>query len=204
MNARRLATVFVLAAVFLPAGERLSGQQAPPAAPAQGQGRNPLTTAEHLRLAFLVGRWEEQVSYTSAKPEENKGTGRWAANPALGLYLQIRYEATSPAGPYRAFGVMTWDRDAQVYRLWWFDDAALVGEYRGNFTDENNLVFLYSGLIEGQGFRERIRFTRVSPSELRTKIEQSWGNGEFKPYLEAVAHRIEGPGRGAAQRPPQN
>jgi len=72
MNARRLATVFFMAVVFLPAGERLSSQQPPPAAPAQGQGRNPLTTAEHLRLAFLVGRWEEQVAYTSAKPEEPK------------------------------------------------------------------------------------------------------------------------------------
>ncbi len=204
MKARRLATVFVMAAVFLPGGERLGSQQPPAAAPAQGQGRNPLTTAEHLRLAFLAGRWEEQVSYPGAKPEENKGTGRWAANPALGLYLQIHYGATSPAGAYRAFGVMTWDRDAQVYRLWWFDNAALVGEYRGNFTDENNLVFVYSGLIEGKAFRERIRFTRVSPSELRTRIEQSRENGEFKPYLEAVAHRSEGPGRGPAQQPPQN
>ena len=89
---------------------------------------------------------------------------------------------------------MTWDREAQIYRLWWFDDAAGIGEYRGSFADANTLVLEHSGKVEGKAFRERIRYIRVSPTELRTKIEQAWQNGEFTTHLEAVAHA---PARGA-------
>ena len=203
MHVPRAATALLLTLVaFLGPGGRLRGQQPPAAAPAQRPGGNPLTTEQHLRLAFLAGQWEEEVTYAGAKPDEAKGAARWMARPALGLYLQIQYEGASPAGPYRAFGVMTWDREAQAYRLWWFDDVAGVGEYRGNFTDENNLVLEHSGKVEGKSFRERIRYTRVSPTEVHTKIEQAWESGEFKLYLEGVARRTEGPARGP-QRPSQ-
>jgi hypothetical protein len=171
----------------------------------QGPVQNPLTTEQHLRLAFLVSQWEEEITYTNAQGEQVKGTGRWVARPALGLYLQIQYEGSSPAGPYRAFGVLTYDREEQVYRMWWFDDAAGIGEYRGSFADESSLVLEHNGKVEGKAFRERIRYTRVSPTELRTKIEQAWEGGEFKPFLEGVAHRTgEGPGRGPGQRSPQS
>ncbi len=204
MDFPRLVMAFLLTLVFFSGGEGAGGLQPPPATPPQGQGGNPLTTEQHLRLAFLVGQWEEDVTYTGAKPGEDKGTGRWVARPALGLYLQIQYQETSAAGPYRAFGVMTWDRKAQLYRLWWFDDAAGTGEYRGSFADANTLVLEHSGKVEGKAFRERIHYVRVSPTELRTKIEQAWENGEFTTHLEAVARRAQTPARGPASRPPQN
>ena len=197
MGARRLAIILISALVLLGAPPRLGSQQGP--------GPNPLTTEQHLRLGFLVGQWDEEITYTDAKGSEVKGTGRWVARPALGLYLQIQYEGTSPMGEYRAFGVLTYDHDVQDYRMWWFDDAAGIGEYRGSFTDENTLVLEYSGKAEGKAFRERIRYTRVSPTEVRTRIEQAWEGGEFKPFLEGVAHRTGGgAGRGPAQRPPQS
>ncbi len=173
---------FSFSAVFLLAAS---------AVPALGQ-QNPLATEEHRRLAFLAGQWEEQITYTNAEGQEVKSAGRWVARPTLGLYLQIQYQGTGPQGPYRAFGILTYDRDLGVYRMWWFDDSAGVGEYRGNFTDDDNLVLEYGGKVEGKVFRERIRYTRVAPGEVRTKIEQAWESGEFKPYLEAVAHRTEG------------
>jgi hypothetical protein len=177
--------LLLLAAAFSSAGQ-LSGQQ-----PAQvpGQGENPLTTDQHRRLAFLVGQWEEEITYADAQTDQPRGQGRWVARPAMGLYLHIQYQSNGPMGPYRAFGVMAYDREEQVYRLWWFDNAAAVGEYRGKFTDENTLVFEHSGTVEGKVFRERLTYTRVSPTEVHTRIEQSWRTAEFRPYLQAVAHR---------------
>lgn len=170
---------------------------------ASGQ-ENPLATEQHRRLGFLAGQWEEQISFTNAQGQQEKATGRWLARPALGLYLAIQYQGSGPQGPYRAFGVLTYDRDLGVYRLWWFDDAAGIGEYRGQFEDENNLVLEYSGKVDGKAFRERIRYTRVSPTEVRTKIEQAWENGGYKTYLEAEAHRGQGAPLRGPQRPPAN
>ena len=168
---------------------------------AQRPQMNPLATRQHLRLAFLAGQWEEQITYANAKPEEQGFTGRWRARPRLGLYLQIDYEGTGPQGPYRAFGVLTWDREAQIYRMWWFDDADAIGEYKGDFTDENTLMLEHTGTVEGRAFRERIRYTRVSPSEVRTQVEQAWGTGAYQPYLEATARRMRAAGGPGTQAP---
>ena len=169
-------------------------QQTPQGPPAQQPQPNPLATRQHFRLAFLAGQWEEQVTYADAKPGEEGFTGRWRARPLLGLYLQINYEGTGPQGPYRAFGVLTWDREAQVYRMWWFDDAVGIGEYKGDFTDENTLTLEHTGTVDGRAFRERIRYTRVSPGEVRTQVEQAWGTAAYQPYLEATARRMRAPG----------
>ena len=197
----------ILAGVALLAGFAIkTGAQQPTPPPQQPpvQRPNPLTTRQHLRLAFLAGQWEEQITYANAKPGEGSFSGRWRARPSLGLYLQIDYEGAGPNGPYRAFGVLTYDRETQMYRMWWFDDAAGVGEYKGDFTDENTLTLEHTGTVEGRAFRERIRYTRVAPNEVRTQVDQAWGTAPYEPYLEAVARRMP-PGQGGpALRPPRN
>jgi hypothetical protein len=164
---------------------------------AQRQGQ-PLATEKHRRLAFLVGQWDEEVTRTDAKPGEEKSKGRWTARPVMGFYLTIQYGANGPRGAYRAFGVLTYDQQQERYRLWWFDDAAGIGEYSGDFTDSNSLVMEHKGNVEGKAFRERIHFIRVSQDEVDTTIEQAWEKGVFKPYTQAVAHRVVD-----AQAPPR-
>lgn len=165
----------------------------------QGPGR---PGPEGRRLAFLVGAWEEKVTYLGESPEQKgeEGTGRWFARPVLGHFLQFNYEGTGPQGPYRAFGVLAYDRETQNFRLLWFDDAGGVGDYRGNFVDGNTLSLEHQGKVEGRDFRERISFTRVSPREIRTKIEQAWETGEYRVYLEAQATRTGGPPPGPLRR----
>ena len=183
MGTRRLAAVVILALVFLGAAD--SAASPPP----QNQPGNPLATQDHLRLSLLLGEWEEEIGYADASSAEDKNTGRWTARTALGLYLRIQYTDTSPGARYRAFGVIAYDSEESIYRMWWYDNQGGIGEYRGQFVDDNTLVLEHSERMAGRAFRERIRYTRVSPNELRTTIEQAWGTGDFKPYLEAVARR---------------
>ncbi|MCL4523623.1 MAG: DUF1579 domain-containing protein [Acidobacteria bacterium] len=153
---------------------------------------------EGRRLAFLVGAWEEKVRYpgeTSGQKAEG-GTGRWFARPLLGRFLQFNYDGVGPQGPYRAFGVLIYDGEAANYRMFWFDDAGGVGDYRGNFADENTLSLEHRGRVDGREFRERITYTRVSPGEVRTKIEQAWDAGGYRVYLEAQATRTGAPPQG--------
>lgn len=157
---------------------------------------------EWRRLAFLVGAWEEKVTYPGETPEQRNegGSGRWFARPMMGRFLQFNYEGTGPQGPYRAFGVLTYDREAQSYRMLWFDDSGGVGDYRGNFADENTLSLEHRGRVDGRDFRERITYTRVSPTEIHTKIEQAWDAGEYRVFLDAQAARTGAPGQGAMRR----
>lgn len=202
MSNRLGASVLLLTLAFFCIPGHLASQQPPTQAQAQGTGANPWTLEQHLRLVFLVGAWEEEITYADSKSSGSKVTALWSARPAMGLYLRFQYEETTPVQPYRAFGVLTYDREEQNYRLWWFDNVAGIGEYRGNFTDENTLVLEHSGAKGGKAYRERIRYTRVSPSEVRTHIERAEENGEFKPYLEAVARPVEPVSASGFPRPP--
>ncbi len=208
MRIRILTVIFFLGVCggAIPLESQNSTQAAPPGkAPGVVQGNprlaNPLATDKHRRLLFLAGEWEEKITYADAKPGEEESTARWRANPVMGLYLNIQYGSGGPRGSYRAFGVLTYDKDQERYRLWWFDDAAGIGEYSGDFTDLNSLVLEHNGKVEGKAFRERMRYVRVSQDEVQTFIEQSWENGPFKPYAQAVAHRTAA--TGAPPRPPQ-
>ena len=200
---------FVIAAnVEAQAPQNPPAQQPPPASPQGPQmPQNPRVGPEHRRLAMFLGVWDEKVTYPGES--EKDGSGRWFARPALGMYAMMNYEGEGPQGRYRAIGLITWDREELAYRMWWFDDAGGVGEYRGNFTDEKTLMLEHRGKVDGRDFRERITYTRVSPTELNTKIEQAWGSGEYKTYLEASASRTAdalAPGQqlGQPRRPLQN
>jgi hypothetical protein len=177
-------------------GTSTAAQEPPPKIqePAQ-RGAGPQARPELRRLAFLLGGWEEEITYAGREAGSDKGRGRWLARPDLGRYLNFRYEGSGPEGDYHALGLLTWDAESQSYRMWWFDDSGGAGEYRGNFRDENTLVLEHRGKVEGRDFRERITYTRAGPGEVRTKIEQAYGDEEWKTYLEATAHRMRDQGR---------
>ncbi|HWQ02902.1 MAG TPA: DUF1579 family protein [Candidatus Nitrosotenuis sp.] len=168
--------------------------------------QNPRGGPEVRRLSYFLGVWEEKVNYPGQA--ESEGRGQWFARPAMGLHVVFQYNGSGPQGDYRAMGVLAWDREAQQYRMLWFDDAGGIGDYRGNFTDPNTLVLEHRGKVDGREFRERITYTRVSPTQIKTKIEQAWESGEYKIYLEATANRTADqpppPGQPPAKRPEAN
>ncbi len=150
MSARTRFVLGGISLLFLAVWPLFSQQQAPRTrgeAPAQREGQRP--GPEGRRLAFLLGSWEEKVKYPGDTPEQiaEVGTGRWFARPVLGRFVQFNYEGTSPQGPYHAFGVLAFDREAQNYRMLWFDDSGGIGDYRGNFTDENTLILEHRGKV---------------------------------------------------------
>lgn len=205
MSAKTKFAGCLISLVFLAAGPLDSQQIAPRpggALPAQRDGPRP--GPEGRRLAFLVGAWEEMVKYPGETPEQKAevGTGRWFVRPVLGRFLQFNYEGLGPQGPYHALGMLAYDREAQSYRMFWFDDSGGIGDYRGDFVDENTLTLEHRSKVEGRDFRERISFTRVSPTEIRTKIEQAWDTGEYRVYLEAQATRTGLPPQGPPRREP--
>jgi hypothetical protein len=185
MNAWPLRLVLFSALIATAAG----GQEPPRRQEPLERGAGPQARPELRRLAFLMGAWEEEITYPDRGAGSDKGRGRWLARLDLGHYLNFRYEGSGPEGDYRALGMLTWDGESQSYRMWWFDDSGGVGEYRGNFRDENTLVLEHRGKVEGRDFRERITYTRAGPGEVRTKIEQAYGDEEWKIYLEATARR---------------
>jgi hypothetical protein len=190
MRRRQLVQISALAAILCILTARGAAQQPPAQQPPAQQPSGPLGGPEYTRLGFLAGTWEEEITYAGA--ETAAGRARWVARPALGFILILNYEGSGPEGAYRAHGVLTYDREAKVYRMWWFDDSGGIGDYRGNFTDANTLVLEHGAKKEGREFRERISYIRLATGVVRTKIEQAWDAEDFKPYLEAVARRVAG------------
>ena len=65
---------------------RAVAQQAAPQGQLPTPGQAPLPQRpplgiEQRRLAFLLGQWEEEVTYAGRSGEESKGSGRWFARP---------------------------------------------------------------------------------------------------------------------------
>lgn len=191
MRASGMGRAILMAGVMSCLGENGIAQQPETRPGVPRQEQNSAMRPEHRRLAFLVGNWEEEVNYADG----GKGRGRWQARPELGHILGMRYQGEGPEGEYRALGVLTYHPEEQAYRMWWFDSAGGIGEYRGDFADENSLVLEHRGTVEGRAFRERISYVRLSATEVRTRVEQAWDSENFKLYLEGVARRSsEGPG----------
>jgi hypothetical protein len=175
------------------------GQEPPPLPPGKGPGAQP----ELRRIAFLMGQWEEDITYAGREGDAAMGRGRWMARPAMGRFLMFNYEGEGPEGRYAAHGVLSFHAESQNYRMWWFDSSGGEAEYRGTLADEGTLVLEHRGTAEGKPFRERITYTRASPFEVRTRIEQAYGDEEYKLYLEAVARRMRAPaGPRRMNRPP--
>ena len=202
---RRLVPKVVLLACILSIVAAMARGQNPPGdQPAQAPPKAQTGPAERMRLAFLVGAWEEEITYPGREAGADKGRGRWFARPDMGRYLMFRYEGSGPEGEYRAMGILTRDAATQRYRMWWFDDSGNVGEYSGDFVDDSTLVLEYRGQADGRPFRERISYRRAGPGQVQTRIEQAYGDEEYRIYLEATARRIEGPlrrGAGPGPRP---
>ena len=205
MSAKTEFAGFLISLLLLAAWPLDSQQIAPrPGGASLAQREGPRQGPEGRRLAFLVGAWEEKVKYPGETPEQKaeEGTGRWFARPVMGRFLQFNYEGSGPQGPYRALGMLSYDPESRNYRMFWFDDSGGIGDYRGGFVDENTLTLEHRSKVLGRDFRERISFTRISPAEIRTKIEQAWDTGEYRVYLEALAMRTGGPPQGPPRREP--
>jgi hypothetical protein len=191
----RTATAMVFALICLaavPATPRQSAQQTEQ--PSEQQGKrsdNPFAGPEDQKVLIFAGAWQEDVRYAGDPADSPSGKGRWIARPAFGIYLFINYEGTGPEGDTHAHGVLAYDHEDRVYKLWWFDDAGNIGEYSGTWKDDNTLVLEHKKTSGGQPFRERITYTRISQDEVRTRIEQAWGTETYKEHLAALAHRAK-------------
>jgi len=184
----------VLFATLCFSGNTVRAQQSAQKGNAQTQAQakeNPFSGAEDKKLMVFAGAWQEDVRYAGDPADSPSGKGRWIARPAYGLYLVIGYEGNGPEGDSHAHGVMAYDHEDRVYKLWWFDDAGGIGEYSGNWKDDNTLVLEHKKTAGGRPFRERITYTHVSDDEVHTRIEQAWGTEAYKVYLDASAQRAQ-------------
>jgi hypothetical protein len=197
-------------------GAQNQGKGNPPGAAGQQQKKpapNPFAASEDERLAAWAGAWQENVRYSGDTEDQPSGSGKWMARPFYGLFLVINYTGKGPEGGYAAHGVMAYDHEEKIYKLWWFDDSGNIGQYSGSWKDDNTLVFELKKTVGGRAFRERMTYTRISADEIHTRVEQAWGNEPYKFYMAAAAHRVETPEPAAAgekqqnpparQRPPQ-
>lgn len=139
----------------------------------RGEGPAPRTTApgqELSKVSFLLGRFTAR-SFVHT-PEGKMGPITADINTDWGLdstILITHYDATTtPLGPHRGLGVLTFDPEGKVYRYWWFDNwgqrsvreggfvgdvLSLEGELRtSNGTQKQKLTWRK----EGTGFEFRI------------------------------------------------
>ena len=183
---KKSSALLVFLCLLLLAAVGAAAQEPRPPRPGKGPGPLP----ELRRLAFLMGQWEEEITYAGREPGAEKGRGRWTARPAMGRFLMFNYEGLGSEGRYAAHGVLNYHAESQTYGLWWFDSEGGSAEYRGKLADDGALVLEHRGTADGKPFRERITYAPVSPAEVRTKIEQAYGDDEYKIYLEAIARRM--------------
>jgi len=78
------------------------------------------------KFEFLLGDWSLEYRVPkSSFGEADKGSGEGTTQRILGgRYVQFDYRASlERTGTGSARGIFAWDRAAQIYRYWWFEES---------------------------------------------------------------------------------
>jgi uncharacterized protein DUF1579 len=133
----------------------------------------------HKKLDWLVGTWDvaEHFHKTDMNPEgEGKGvdTITWTLG---GMWQSGDYHSEGVMGKYEGHGLLGWDETKKEYIGYWFDMYGGHTELRGNW-DGDKLV-LTSGEYEyqGQKYKDRHTYTKVSDKEFKFMVESDMGKG---------------------------
>jgi hypothetical protein len=111
----------------------------------------PKATAQHEKLASLVGEWtgEETLHPSPWSPETRHARGRFSMHMAVdGMFLVNDYEEERDGKiVFRGHGVYGWDPKRERYTMYWFDSmggspAETLGTWEGNelvFTNKSEM-----------------------------------------------------------------
>ena len=149
-------------------------------------------------LSRFVGSWRTEVLIRNYGPplREIRATGRAVSQPTLeGRYVEFRTSSVDPPGAAE-LQVMTYDRNADVYRQWVFDSDGYRHEARGRWNPATSTLRWEA---EAGGMKIVIDDRWVSRDRLEWTLTRTGPDGRPTQRIDGVVVRE---GSGAAGKAP--
>ena len=159
------------------------------------QAPQPKPGPEHKRLGYFVGKWTAEGKM-EASPMGPGGkmtstdTCEWFQG---GFAVICRADGTSPMGPGKSLGIMTYNPDEKVYTYYGVDSSGMMamtsiprGTVQGDtwtYTDES--------MMGGQKVKSRVTIEEVSPTEYTFKMEMQGADGKWMPLMESTSKKVK-------------
>ena len=179
-----LLLLSLLAACAGPSATRDPSEQSPPSAAATSA-----TVAQRLEAArpgselaaldALIGAWRVQVLQADAAGElAPLAAGRAELAPSLGgRFLEWRTEVLLGGRPVRSFGVLGFDREREVFELYWLSETSSAQRIaRGRGDARRGGVTLESADLdpESGGLRRWRSTLRIASDDVFTLRQEAW------------------------------
>jgi len=138
------------------------------------------------RFGFLLGDWDLEYRVPkSSLGEADTGTGEATMARTLGgRFVQFDYRASlKRTGSGSARGLFAWDRAANIYRYWWFEES-------GNFLAAS-CDFVADGVLRMNWHDTLLvqTFERLGPDRARLRMERPLASGGHETVMEVLMTR---------------
>jgi hypothetical protein len=162
---------------------------------AQAQPPMPKPGPEVKRLAYFVGKWKGEGEM---KPSPMGPGGKMTAVDTCewydgGFAVICRSEGTSPMGPGKSLGIMSYSPEEKVYTYYGTDSSGMMvmttvprGTVQGDtwtYTDES--------VMGGQKVKSRVTIKELSPTQYSFVMEMQGPDGKWMPLMESKNTKIQ-------------
>jgi hypothetical protein len=176
-----------------------NGAEASPQAPATPSPAVPPPGTEETqsvpelrKLTFLVGDWAHaEVYHAGPQGPGGPGAGRSKVAWLLGdHFLYVLYATRGPWGHRESRGFLSWDVEAQTYRLDWYDDLGNVRRFSGVSPKAGELSLVADLRVHGQNAQERALIRHREDGKLLLTLEIVLPDRKPDPLMEAVLNPL--------------
>jgi len=181
---RVLGTLAVVTLIAQSPGVLVNAQPAQPAKPGP----------EHQRLGYFVGTWKTEGEMKAGPMGPGgKITSTDTCEWFDGRFSVVcHYTGTSPMGPSKSIGIMSYSPEEKVYTYYGVDNSNMAmttiprGTVQGNtwtYTDESTMG--------GQKVKSRVTIKEVSPTAYTFTMEMQGPDGKWAPVMESKSTKVK-------------
>ena len=140
------------------------------------------------RFDFLLGDWDLEYRIPkSIYSEKATGSGSGTFKRALDdKYVYFDYSCTVTSAPGqigKAHAIFAWDKKAEIYRFWWFENSGAFLTATCNFINDETLFLNWHDTTIIQ------TFTKESSDKVVLRMEHPISQGKFELILEVIFTR---------------
>jgi Protein of unknown function (DUF1579) len=154
----------------------------------------PKPTAEHKRLGYFVGTWKTEGKML---PSEMGPGGTMTAVDRCswfdgGFAVICNSEGTSPLGPSKAIGILSYSPEEKVYTYTGVDNSGMTmttvprGTRQGDTWSYND-----ESMMGGKKVKSRVTIKEISPTEYTFKMDMQAPDGKWATTMESKSTKTK-------------
>jgi hypothetical protein len=149
---------------------------------------------EHQRLGYFVGQWTAEGEM---KPGPMGPGGKISSTETCewfeGRFAVIcRSEGTSPMGPGKNLGILSYSAEEKVYTYYGVDNSnmTMTSVPRGTVQGDT-WTYTNEGMMGGKKVKSRVTIKEMSPTSYTFKMEMQEADGKWTPMMESKNTKVK-------------